>query len=97
MGHKHKVITRPERDKLKKQFGLMGDIAIRRILATLPKREAYYIELYFGTVHSALSVSEMSLFLNLSRQVIYYHLNKALRRLKHPSRNRFILNDLSRK
>ncbi len=64
-------------------------IELKRALASLTKREAEVLKLYFGLGHdNPLTLEEIGLRFNLTRERVRQIKEKALRRLRHTSRSK---------
>ncbi|MCK5076259.1 MAG: sigma-70 family RNA polymerase sigma factor, partial [Calditrichia bacterium] len=75
----------PDKDLIKESLG----VEINRALATLTKREAEVVRLYFGvTQEHPLTLEEIGERFNLTRERVRQIKEKAIRRLRHTSRSR---------
>ncbi len=75
----------PDKDLIKESLGLEID----RALATLTKREAEVVRLYFGVAQEhPLTLEEIGERFNLTRERVRQIKEKAIRRLRHASRSR---------
>ena len=61
---------------------------IGRLLSTLPQREAEALSLYFGINGPELTLEEIGVKFNLTRERVRQIKEKALRKLKHPTKAR---------
>lgn len=75
----------PDKDLIKESLG----VEIDRALATLTKREAEVVRLYFGVSQEhPLTLEEIGERFNLTRERVRQIKEKAIRRLRHASRSR---------
>jgi RNA polymerase primary sigma factor len=74
----------------KTAFTLLQE-SLRKVLKTLPKREQEVLQLRFG-LHDgySLTLEEVGLIFNVTRERIRQIEAKALRRLRHPKRSRMV-------
>ncbi|MGY0408798.1 MAG: sigma-70 family RNA polymerase sigma factor, partial [Polaribacter sp.] len=67
-------------------------IEINRALETLTPREADVIKLYFGLAeHQPMTLEEIGETFDLTRERVRQIKEKAIRRLKHTSRNKILM------
>ncbi|HPU23185.1 MAG TPA: RNA polymerase sigma factor RpoD/SigA [Candidatus Kapabacteria bacterium] len=63
-------------------------VEVQQVLATLSPREAEVIKLYFGLDGNQLTLEEIGEKFNLTRERVRQIKEKAIRRLRHPSRSK---------
>jgi RNA polymerase primary sigma factor len=74
----------------KTAFTLLQE-SVRKVLETLPKREQEVLRLRFGLDDGySLTLEEVGLIFNVTRERIRQIEAKALRRLRHPKRSRMV-------
>ena len=77
----------PDKDLIKESLG----VEIDRALATLTKREAEVVRLYFGVAQEhPLTLEEIGERFNLTRERVRQIKEKAIRRLRHTSRSKLL-------
>jgi len=78
----------PRTDKRLIAESLMSEI--ERALATLTERERQILKLFYGINTSELTLEEISDYFGLTRERVRQIKEKAIRRLRHSSRNKFL-------